>query len=411
MFLAYTPPPTIFSQGTAAFRNLKAATVDVDVATSLGRAKYHLEFVKQSRLVLRVKELANSTERIFAINGSTLTGYDPFVNERLNRRVSTSGTLLERLNGVLGTQDDPIQMLLSPAAANVFFKNMGKVQGWKIQNGKDGVIATRRGLYDKKQSTTELAFNAQHLLTRFAANVGGLKTNWKFTYGPAGAATFSTPRSARLVESLLATPQTKWATAGARKLGTQLLHAYQNLNSATINVRSNEGNSELSFGGGKFREVARNIQWSYDGRVLSIYDPVHRRFYRGRAGRGRITDYLGETHHRADPFLRTLLARQTPYGDLLTADSKVKSAGTIVSDGASCDILQVVGTAKVSLLVRQSDHLLQSVTSDALDQRGRTISSTTRTFQIHRGAWTFKPIAPAGLSALPLPKVKPIKIG
>lgn len=359
-----------------------------------------LDVARPNTLVVRVESPAQGSQlardRRFELRGGRLAGYDARADERIARSIAAPGSLSDRLASALGGIDDMLRISLNPASAKEFDAALRKSGGWQVSR--------RNGLVDVRRSggpgVREFAVDSRGLLRRMEVFERGTTVKWTVDYRrQTRPVRLAIPASAHLVESFTELPALpKFASKEAERVVLAMLRAQADLK-GTIRVSGDGGSGTLYVQGAHFGERRSDLEWTYDGRTLTIRSPQAHRFFRGAAHRYEVTDFVSRaTGSRVDPLLRQILAHEVPLQDLLPPNGAAKVIGSSSVDGVPADILTITAPQRrTSLFVRRPDHLVGSVSTDTIDFQGRTVASSNRRFTyratIPTGAFSLSPRA------------------
>ncbi len=417
--LLFAPPTTTWDASVAAHAALRSASVQIAVGARLpGRVvstRHHVRFVRGGSLLLTTREAPQKgkagTDRTYYLRGRSLVAHDAMSNEFLRRTLPARKTPLERMEASLGTLDEPVRVLLSPAAMRATFARFRNLGSWRTLTSAKETVLSRRTGSGAKASTMELVFGRPRpLLRSLLIRTPNSELRWTMTHAVAPKAlAYAVPKGALRVSSFLEAPEApRAASAQAAAVTRGLLRALATLRTGTIRVRDEGGTARLVIAPGKAREDKGVVSWAYDGWALTIQDGRHGHFYRGKTKRRGVTGHLAAVGIQADPILRSLLARRVPYQGILAAEMTASLAGQATVDGVPCDMLRLSSPrTRISAIVRRTDRLLQGMTTEALGPGGRTLFTSTRRFT-YQGLGTSPPNSEFLLQPKPGQRVMPL---
>lgn len=404
-------PAQTFARLDSALTGWKRGTASIAVSSRTpsgwSRAAYTLSLDGKGGIQLRVKTPARgsniATDQGFVIRGGGAMGIDYVAREVLLRRAPDQGSVPLRILAVMGQVDDSIGFLTDRETRTRYLQPLRSLTGWQ---------RTATGLYRRtsmpgKVSTARLDLDASGKLTRLHVEFPGSVLDWTVRYG--AFTPLPVPKGLRKVEAFTvhqAPP--KYADAHAKAVAEAMLKSSANLRNAIVRI---DNEATLWVGGSKIRYERAGAGFAFDGKLLTIKTPGA--WYRGRASRGAVIDYVASLLGSVDPLARSILVRTPPYSEIFVPDAKVRVVGTMSAGGAACDVLSVDSPkVRASLFIRKADHLPASVESDTLDRRGNSIARSERSLTWSSvgspvAAGVFALRVPAGTTVLPLPKRTP----
>jgi len=384
--LLYGAPPKIFDRAIAAHLAMRHFRAHIQLDASINTKPRHTIYdlnTDGKTAVIRIREPKmagkDKSDRTFYIGLKKMVAYDAYANQRLERDFVDPGNLLQRVTDVIGAPDDMLKDLIDPAAMKEFFGTMKGISGWTTKPSKGQTMATRQ----ERGAKSVLAFDASGSRLRgVSVKAPNGDVNWKFDYSPGVAVAFAPPRSAELVTSFLVAPEPPhYKNAAAERVVSKMLKAYRALTRGTIDVQSEEGVTRIQMDGRKFRETQVGLTWAYDGKSLAVSIPKRQTLFQGTALRSTVPDLVAELGGRVDPISRQFLQRRVPFQEVLQPQMMVSLAGQMQANGISCEILKLeLPNTLISMFVRADNHLVQSVTTQILDAKGRPTASSLRQF-------------------------------
>jgi len=366
---------------------------------------------------LRVREPRlpgrGASDRTYFFRRNQLVAYDAMAGERLARPIG-GGTNLQRVASALGEVPDLVALYLEPVAWRRFLNTFRSGPAWR-RVGRNGLIElSRSATISGGTASTTLGFDARTRLTRsFRVVTPTSRLNWSIRYGTPGPISFAAPAGARAVRSFTAAAEPpRYESRAAERITKAMLTAYGRLRQGTIVAQTDEGRIRMVMDGRKFREERPGLTYVYDGRNLSVLNRRTGTFSRGAAVRSTVPDLVTQLRGEIDPLSRQILQARVPFRELLGPELSIAVAGAVTVDGVSCDILRMTNArSRISVFVRSRDRLVHSVTTDTLDQQGRTLVSSTRGFRYAnlnrpQAAAEFNLRPATGQRVSPLPKLK-----
>ena len=350
----------------------KSLTTTYDLSVSHGNGE---------SVVMQVREPAqdgkSASDRSYSIIGKTFVSYDSIADEYLDRKIPTTGPILDRLASVVGPVDEPVRVAIETGSLARFYKSLKSNRDWKVEST---AISRRAGT-----SFTRVSFDrSSGLMSTLDFGNGKQDSAIRFKYSALSSEPKLTlPASARKVNAFFAAPMPpKFASAGAEKVTQAMNQAYRRLVAGRIEVNDGKDSSTITFGNGQFQERTPKFEWSYDGNVLTVYNREKGIGYEGKTGRSRVLTIVASLGGTVDPITRQLLAKVPPFVDLFSAKSSVALGGKIEIGGKTNDLLKCdSGSIRLSLLVRSDNHLIESLTSESLDRQQNIVFSSTRKFE------------------------------
>ncbi|MFZ4506189.1 MAG: hypothetical protein ACOYON_00650 [Fimbriimonas sp.] len=319
------------------------------------------------------------SNRTYYLEGAKFLAIEPDATEWLSRTVSARATRLQRLEQGMGRMDDAVRILLSPAAVSEIVGPLAAAPNWRAQTRANETVLTRGPI---QGVDTTVKIDNQRRLTSLRINSQGSIMQWEYRYGAAKPlAAARVPSGYRRVDAFTAMPlPPRYANAGAEKVGSRILRTYGALKRGEIVVTEDGSRRTILVGSGKLAQIEPKQAFVFDGKSLSFR--VARASRSGAAKRTQVLDRLAAAGFKIDPFARNYLTRTVPFQNILKPGTSVKIDGTVVVNGVPCDIvLATAPTFRVSMFVRRTDGLVQSLTSEAIDPRGRTASRSVYAYE------------------------------
>ncbi len=342
------------------------------------------------------------------LRGNKLIAFDAVADERLQRTLKGQDSIASRLTGPLGKLGDAVELVLEPTIMQKFFADFRGFRDWDIRRN-DGVVSLGRS---GKGAYTIFRFSADtHLLREVTIGQPTSLLDWKFKYGPTTAPTLNIPGDARQVLSFtVGEAPPKYDSTETEATIKKMVKAYGGLRNGIVDVSGDEGDDRLWLAGRKLREEAKGFIWAYDGVILSIRDKKAGRFYRGKAARPILAEYITRAGGQVDPILRRIVFFRIPYQDLFPTDSKVNAQGSGKFEGVAADMVKVTTFSNETLMfIRKDNHLLASMETDTFDSPGKTQTKSTRKFAyINLGeapSSSMFRLSPGSSKVQPLPKL------
>jgi hypothetical protein len=119
----------------------------------------------------------------------------------------------------------------------------------------------------------------------------------------------------------------------------------------------------------------------WDRRNGSILDRAHRAFYSGKAGTASMIDALAAVGTRMDPVVRQIVTRQNPIRVMLGPRIRVKTVGSVKTQGVPTDLMEFKsGRGVVLMAIRKDNGLLASVHTTLQDARGAVVSDSLKNY-------------------------------
>jgi hypothetical protein len=231
---------------------------------------------------------------------------------------------------------------------------------------------------------TRFDFSASsHLLTEALLQGPISKLVWSYRYQPAPRSlAFAPPRSAKLVRTLFEHVDVKNADPAAKKVLDQALKAYSNLKQVAFTVDGPEKKVAIWINGNSFRERQPKLDWVYSGGVLTIQTFWNGKVYRGSCKPNAISSYLRILGQPMEPMLQALIVQRNPLDAWLHPSLRIRSKGRVKIGSLVCDAVELDSNfLEISLLVRQDNHLISTVTSRTLGEKKELLAENTRTLK------------------------------
>ncbi len=407
-------PPTLFDACVANHSKLRTYSVHIDVEGATAGKRQETQYdlaVNGPDAMLRVREPAaeglDRSDRTYLVKGSKLIAYDAVANERIQRTVNARSSAAERISSQLGRLDVSVSLALNPGDMQTFFSAFKRFPDWRTSHSGD-VLTVQR--LPKGSSTMFRFIGAKPLLHEVSYKDKAAWFHWNFDFRPGSKTVLNVPADARSVTAFTqkeAPP--KYVTKEAKSISEKMLRAYSALQNGTIDVDSDvDGHSTLLIAGKRLRENRSRFMWAYDGSTLTIKNGKTGKFYRGKAMRVILSEYVTAVGCEVDPIIRRIVAHKGPFADLFPKGATVRLVGSV---GTTADILEITSwSLKVSLFVRRDNHLIDSMESETVEHAGKVQTRSTRRFKYSHlgesaGLTRFRPDPGYG-NVYPLPKIK-----
>ena len=203
----------------------------------------------------------------------------------------------------------------------------------------------------------------------------------------------------------------RFANPKSRKLAYAMIKAEAHLGPSQIRIRGDGGYVVVDWDNGNVRQDGPGGSWSYRGGILSVM--CGKGFFRGKANRADVLDYLVPLVGGADTFARQLLSRQRPFSDFFSADETVQLKGSMSMNGSTVDILHISGKViRGDLMIRKADNLVLAAYASSLSPTGAEVYRAERTYGYRQlpSESVFRLSPKPGSKVKPLPKGA-IKLG
>lgn len=381
--------------------------VELNATTPQGKVVSTYDIAENGQtFLLRIREPRrrgmDRSDRTFLFAPTKVVGYDAIANEQLSEATAKGASRVARLEATLGPAGDIIKALLDPPTMKAFLGN-AKSGNWRVSAHGDQTWLTQSVPGLVKQELIALD-RKTHLLRRVDAYGRGSEIHWSLSYAAPGTVAFTPPSGARRVSAFTVAPEPPvFLSKQAEQVTHRLWGAYFRYPSGTISVDGSNGRTQIAISGRRIREDQRNVSYAYDGKVLTILDRLHNRFYRGETVRVAIADMLNGIGQSCDNLSRQLTSGRAPYRDAFTATTRVSVEGQVEGSGGPCDILSVNnGNARTTIFVRRRDGLIDSIMTTI----NGAMSSNRRYKYASLGKVSFTIAPKRGQAVLPLPKVK-----
>lgn len=407
--LAPNPASTLLDSAAAAHASLSHFRVHVELnaVTAQGRVATTFDLAENGQtFLLRIREPRrrgmDRSDRTFLFGPTKVVGYDAVANEQLSEATAKGASRIARLEATLGAASDVVKALLDPATMKAFLGS-AKSGHWKIVPHGSETWLTQTVPGTSNQELISLD-RKTHLLRRVDAYGRGSAVHWTLAYSTPGPVAFAPPSGARRVSSFTVAPEPPvFLSKQAEQVTHRLWGAYYRYPSGTIQVEGSNGKTKISINGRRIREDQANVSYAYDGKVLTILDRQHHRFYRGETVRVAIADMLSGIGQSCDNLSRQLTSGRIPYRGAFSVSSRVSVEGQVESVSGPCDILSVNnGSVRTTIFVRRRDGLVDSIMTTI----NGAMSSNRRYKYTPLGSVSFKLSPKPGQAVLPLPKVK-----
>lgn len=302
----------------------------------LGALGWKLYFQTAERFRLDV-ERNDIAERIVLVEGERVTAYERTSNQYVVKRVS--GRMLDGLSAILGSLDPLLEVYLDPATGLLsFLSSFGPMEFSHVEAERPTYRATPQEGY-----TVELEVDrADHLLRRLTLrSPQGTDAEWRITVekGSLDAPLrFTPPENAQRVEAFGIVGEPPIFDEAAREVVEQSKNHYQKLATLMYSSRSyqfTDGHQRTlkSNGwwerGGRFRfgitldNPERSFAVLYDEGLLTGWDRVEKRVYRGVLPREEAFERIRRTITIMEPLMVALLSGADPWRSLASSGAKV----------------------------------------------------------------------------------------
>jgi|GEM_PF-4436498 len=377
MFLFSSTPQTVITRAIAAGQRYRACSAEIHFDAKIGdktiRSTYKVNVDGKKWITLRIQDEARgavaASDRIYHVEGHHLTAYDYVTSETLKRDLA-GGKVSDELRAVMGSEPDPVAIVVDSNYLNHIWQSMGKGGRFQAMSESTGEALERHSSYPVANSFVRMTFSREGLIYSFLASSPRAHYHWTISYSHQ-IEKYRTPANATVVSSFHERQKPPhYADAAAHALTRSMLRAEKGLGPTRIRVTRDDGETTIYWDNGQIRGGSDAAKWAYDGSVLTV--EANGSFYRGKASRADSLDYLSALTNGTDPLARELILRATPFLDFFQPGAKVRIAGKMRVAGQDVSILQVDGAGlRSSIYVRQSDNLVAGVDSDNLDQSGK----------------------------------------
>lgn len=406
-------PPALFDACVSNLIRMKAYSVHIDVSGSLQGKTQKVQYdlaVSGPDALIRVREVGSKavdrTDRTFLFRGNKLTAYDSVASERLQRTVKGSDPITDRLVAQLGPLDPAMNFTLDPNELRKFFGGFRGFQDWRTSHTGDTVTIQR---FSRGSATMFRFTGAKPMLSEVSIKNSEKVLHWTFAFHPGADLTLNIPSDTRSVYTFTERKApARYLTPQAKSIVTRMLKAYGMLQNARVDIKADDGQSTLLLSGKRLREDRVRFSWAFDGSILTILNHRTGQFYRGKAMRQLLSEYITKVGGLVDPLILPILAHKVPYLDLFPTESTVSLPGSV---GTKADIVKVTTSSlTVSLFVRRDNHLLDSMESETVDRPGQVQTRSSKSFTFSHLGETIDiekfRLDPGTARVLPLPKIK-----
>lgn len=395
-------------------RTAKSADVVIHLESAShnrrSKTQYAVSLFPPAGLALQIEEPTQNgvaaSKRRYILKGGDFLAYDFNSKESIHRKIDARGTIADRLASAIGPYDDSLKMIVDPARMASFFADLGRNRDWKVTTQRRTKTLSRRAA----GSFMVLAFDAQTrqlVQVQFGSSTDSVAC--RYAYTKTGLAlNFATPPGTREVAAFFSAPSLpRFKSKDAETALVASMQAYRRLKAGRVVIEEGGRETTITFGGNRYMQVGPGFSWAYEGKSLTIFDARKNVVMRGPSSRNRVLTTVAAAGGVVDPFAKMLLAQAPPFADLFTPTMTVSTGGSIEMGPKKYLVLRAEQPRlRMSMLVRKDTQLIESVTSDVVDDRGTVISTTTRRFRYESIGETPKSVAipiPANAKALALP--------
>lgn len=423
--LPQTTAPQVFDASSRAHLRLVPIRVQAEItggsAGKSSRMRYTVTRDAKSAVV-RMEEPASggrgAADRSFWFRPDSVLAGDRFARERLQREIPSSRSVGERAVYVLGQTDDLLRVLLDGPQMGEFLKPFRDLQDWKVRTGSGSVVLVRDVKVPGGRNQSVFRFEAKtYRLTSVSLSSPEAWQKWTIRYLNPAKPNLSIPTSWRTVDAFtVAAAPPKFADGTSRRVIQTMLDAYAALDQVTLLVKDGKSETLILHDAPKLRERSSAMEFSYDGKTLSLVRHRTKEFLQGEISPAGVVMVLAQLGEAVEPFSRDVLQGQVPNKSLLGSEFKVTSSGSFrAPSGVNCDVISAVSARnQMTLMVRQDLKLLDALTATVLDTNGRILGSSAKRYR-YLGVGRSTPAeqfvlkVPTGYQVGKLPAIKKVK--
>jgi|GEM_PF-6276760 len=368
--MEYDPTPDLLKLIDQQPRLPYAVTIDTRIGVDRRKAgSIGVVTRPDGSVQLRIQKAADADQDrldyLYEFKADTLVATDRLAHEYLRRSIVPTATWDRKLADLLGTNRDPILLVLDRNFARSQMKIAAKQGTWTRSKTSDGfVYRNSLGRFftaDSSGRLTGISVGSGSRLIQYSYNWKA-KTAW---ISPLLSAD-SIPVSSFVQKRPL--PATDSQTEETVR---QMLRAHQRFASGTIDT----DNVQILLRRPAIGESSASGSWIFDGARLSIKDAKGKYRFQRTMRRDEVLPSLAKFDVTVNPYSRNLLARQIPFRDFFLGLTRMRTLGKMGTGSQAMSIVQATGPGrKLTLtigsdgLVRETEYILETsrgpITSD-----------------------------------------------
>lgn len=364
---------SLFSQAKDAYRRLDKVRVDIVVIGPDGRFAYQLSADSPDAARLSIASPArkgfSATRRAYSVDGSVGIAFDA-ATQKFLKRTGLKGSLADRLGFVCGGLEAPVEYHVDSSSAVRFIESLEAQKGW-TQSGRN--IALK-----KAGQSIAIEFLPSGLVAKFQIRAKSASLSWTATYGKFESASLRLPPGSVPVDRL-DSPRTTVLNSDAASRATleASIRAYDRLRQVSFETNG----VTCHYANGSARQVGKDREWTYSDGVVTIIDHAKRRVFTKRINLANLASVLNANGAEYEPTLRQIMSGRNVIRRLFTPDLTVKSVGEVIIAGVPCRAVEAKGQgARISALIRKSDHLAARITFENLNLKGQVLNRSDQAF-------------------------------
>lgn len=361
---------------------------------------YGVAYVRPDRLQVRARV---EGDRTYTLIGTKLYAVDHRAGEYLSVAAGNTGSATQKMGAVVAV-DEPVRILVDPGVGKSFLSTFREISAWRIDRTTDGAT-----LYAKDvNGGYTIGFDASGRLqnVRVESRAGWLE--WSYRYGSAPKAiTFAPPPGYKRVNEFIDTDTTDrglptYADAQAKRIVDGTLRAYSRLTSVAYTVIDEAGSTTVWVSGKAVRQKSAAGEWAWRNGILTVVQHRQKTIRTGKANWRTVDGTVGKLAQRVDPILSRLERKENPVLEMLGADMKGRSIGTLKFGRVTCDVVEFKAPGlRLTLTIRRDNRLLHAASTENLDGTGRVMGRSERRYtysswNVPLGATTFSLTLPKG---------------
>ncbi len=395
--------------------NFVSETPTLKRKTAVNRISF--AYIRPNDVSLSIRETNSSgPSRDFYLDRQALTVFDATTRQYKKKKVASNVTVRDAILDELQV-DELVLSVFDEGGIENYLKPLRLQKPWKYSAEGNNILLS----YSKPGAVFQVGIDGRTgFMNKMVIGTGSTATVWKIAVQP------QAPKNLAFVAPANSYPvsdfdpkiqEPKYANAAAEAITKKMFKAYDR--PAALAYEVNEGGKKTMvwFKPGAIRQRDPSIDFTMKGGHATLLDLSKKVSFAGRAQTVEMIEAVGETGSRIEPNLRALMRGANPYRLLLGENCKVAVKGKMDLDGKQCTILEADNeVALLSLIVRNSDGLVLSVSSELKTKEGQRTAGSTRIIRYLpvgsiKSGEAFALKTPPGFGSRPIKEIVPNMLG
>lgn len=374
-------------------------------------------YIRPNDVSLSIRQTdGTSPSRDFYLDRQALTVFDAATRQYKRKKVASTVSVRDAILDELQV-DELVLSVFDEGGIENYLKPLRLQKPWKYSAEGNNILLT----YSKPGAVFKVGIDGRTgFMNKMVIGTGATATVWKIAVQP------QAPKNLAFVAPANSYPvsdfdpkihEPKYANAQAEAITKKMFKAYDR--PAALAYEVNEGGKKTMvwFKPGAIRQRDPAIDFTMKGGHATLLDLSKKVSFAGRAQTVEMIEAVGETGSRIEPNLRALMRGANPYRLLLGENCRVAVKGKMDLDGKQCTILEADNeVALLSLIVRNSDGLVLSVSSELKTKEGQRTAGSTRIIRYLpvgsiKSGEAFALKTPPGFGSRPIKEIVPNMLG